>query len=346
MVEKDDVLISEIYKLKKDIMRLNREIERRDVTIYRLERIIDRGTTLADVLLVERELDNTKKLLEVFKKFVPTEFLSVLVEDPFKATLGNQVKLDLFVLFSDIRGFTSISESLSAEDTIKFLNDYLGEAEGPIINNHGFVDKYIGDAIMALFSNADDAIKAAIDLQRVARAYNKNNSFSLPFKIGIGIHTGELMLGIVGAASRMQSTVIGDPVNIASRLDGLSSIFNAPIIASEDVIKGSNIPNAYSLRNLGYIKLKGKITANKVFEVIDGESEDAYKKKADNKNTFEEALELFVNKQFLASEKLFRTILDRCPDDAAALFYLNKCQHYKIVGPPEGWDGSEQLVDK
>src|SRR3990167_4448622 len=169
MAQEDGKSIDELYRLKKDIMRLNREIERRDITINRLELNIDKISKLSDVVLIERELDQTRKFLEVFKKFVPTDFLSVLVDDPLKATLGHQAKLNLFVLFSDIRGFTRISESLSAEEVMKFLNDYFGKAESAIVNNHGFVDKYIGDAIMALFSTADDAIKAAIDLQKVAR---------------------------------------------------------------------------------------------------------------------------------------------------------------------------------
>lgn len=342
----NDKSTDEIYQLKKNIMRLTREIERRDVTISRLELIIDRSANLADVILVETELENTKKLLEVFKKFVPTEFLSVLVEDPFKAKLGDQVKLDLYVLFSDIRQFTSISEVLSTEQTFKVLNDYLAQAESPIVNNHGFIDKYIGDAIMALFTNADDAIKAAIDLQKVAREFNNNNELAIPFKIGIGIDSGELMLGILGAESRMQSTVIGEPANIASRLDGLSSLFNAPIVVSENVLKHCKAPNEYSFRNLGNIKLKGKNIANTMFEILDGEEEDKFKLKKENKTSFEKALSLFVQSKFDEAETLFRDVLNKCPEDAAAQFYLIKCQEYEKTGTPKAWDGAEQLTEK
>ena len=177
-----------------------------------------------------------------FSQFVPNEFLSFLGHrDVTKIKLGDQVQKSMSILFSDIRDFTRLSETMSPKDNFDFLNCYMG-TQGPVINkNNGFIDKYIGDAIMALFpNNPDDAVRAAIEMQLKVSFLNEQrvSNGKIPIKAGIGIHMGSLMLGTIGYEGHMQSTVISDAVNMASRIESLTKTFGVGILISETVLDG------------------------------------------------------------------------------------------------------------
>ena len=194
------------------------------------------------------ETEAAAKLTGVFEKFVPKEFLNRIAPDGLENLLFGHAESDFVtILFSDIRAFTEISENLSPQELMDFLNGYLREMNPPIMGNHGFVDKFIGDAIMAVFdrpdmSDADEArsaVEAALGMQKVLEQLNtKRRKLKLdPVAMGIGIHSGNVIIGTVGFEERMDSTVLGDAVNLASRLEGLTKYYGCSLIISEDTLR-------------------------------------------------------------------------------------------------------------
>ena len=184
-------------------------------------------------------LQSRKIMLDSVSRFVPTQFLNFLGrESIIDIGLGDAVQKDFSVLFTDIRSFTTLSEKMSALENFKFLNSYL-QKMGPLIHaNNGFIDKFIGDAIMALFPKSpDEALTAAIAMRQDLSKYNvtrRERNYEV-IEMGIGIHSGSLMLGTVGSKSRLDTTVIGDTVNLASRLESMTKTFKIPIMISDAV---------------------------------------------------------------------------------------------------------------
>lgn len=217
-----------------------------------------------------RSRDRIVEQADAFRKFVPAEFLSFLQrEDITQVKIGDQVEREITILFSDIRSFTTISERLSPEENIDFLNRYLSSM-GPIVRDHGgFIDKYIGDAIMALFPrHPDDAVRAAVAMS--ARLVTLNAEWAkrgLPYvAIGIGIHTGPTMLGIVGEAERYQGTVISDAVNLASRLESVTKKAKQTILLSGTT--ASRIKDSIPVKRIGKARLKGKSAETEIYAVV------------------------------------------------------------------------------
>jgi len=194
------------------------------------------------LLTVERGIEKfelkeeTTKQSEVFSYFVPKHFLeSLSVKSTLDVKLGDHVQREMVVLFTDIRNFTTISEKLTPEENYQFINDYLKYIEPSVENNKGFIDKYIGDAVMALFYTAEDALNAAYDIQRAIKRFNQDHAGKIyvPIHAGIGMHLGSLMLGVIGVPTRMQTTVISDAVNIAARLEQLTTFYGSSVLVSE-----------------------------------------------------------------------------------------------------------------
>ncbi len=217
-------------------------------------------------------LTTTTRMADSFSRFVPKEFLTYLNRaNIVDVRLGDQVMKEMTVLFSDIRSFTNISEHMTPQENIDFLNSYLMSI-GPIIRkNNGFIDKYIGDAIMALFpESVDDAVSAAIDMQKQVGEFNELRKLSEgePIQIGVGIHTGKLMLGTIGEYSRFETTVIADAVNVASRLEGLNKKLRTDIIISRDVFDKLKEKDRFPVRKIGRIRIKGKDDPVSILEVL------------------------------------------------------------------------------
>lgn len=212
-----------------------------------------------------------QQLSEAYSRFVPKEFLSILSKKSILETqLADQTEGLMTVMFSDIRGFTTLSEKMTPNENFRFINDYLGMI-APLIKEHsGFIDKFIGDAIMAIFpSRAEDAVEASLAMMQALKKFNKmrEEQNQDPIDIGIGIHTGHLMLGIIGHENRMEGTVIGDSVNLASRIEGLTKQFNCSIIASEVTIASLKEPEQFKHVFLDEVTVKGKSQAVKVYRI-------------------------------------------------------------------------------
>jgi len=273
---------------------------------------------------------NISKINESYYRFVPKQFLDFLGKESLvDIHLGDQVQKEMTVLFNDIRSFTELSERMTPKENFDYINHYLGYMEPVIRANHGFVDKYIGDSIMALFSErAEDAINAAIEMRINLVEFNQvMGQFGYePIDFGIGIHTGNLMLGIVGGEARMQSTVISDAVNLASRLEGLTKIYRTSIIISQDTLIKIDNPDLYNYRFLDIVKVKGKKEKVYIFEILDGEPDHIKKLKIETKTIFGQALQIFKDNDYQKALDLFTQIFEINSFDTVAELYIQRCK--------------------
>ncbi|MEG4235269.1 ATP-binding protein [Microcoleus sp. Pol11C3] len=290
------------------------------------------------------------KLNAAYGRFVPHDFLSLL-EKPsiIEVKLGEHQERDMTVLFADIRSFTALSEKMTPPENFAFINTYLGRVSPAIRKNNGFIDKYIGEAVMALFPTApSDGVRAAIDMQKEVNIYNqhreKNGLF--PIAIGIGLHAGNLMLGTIGERERMESTVIADAVNLASRLEGLTKVYGAGILVSGAIIDRLDEPEKYKYRFVDRVTVKGKTNAVSVFEIYETETEQSIVLKQQTAEVFQEALNFYYEQKFVAAQKVFQNILQINPDDRVALLYFKRARKYRMYGAPEGWSGVETSTEK
>ncbi|MCT7954107.1 CHASE2 domain-containing protein [Laspinema palackyanum] len=290
------------------------------------------------------------KINAAYGRFVPHDFLKFLGQESIvDVKLGNHIKKEMTILFSDIRQFTSLSETMSPEETFDFINSYLSRVSPVIPEHNGFIDKYIGDAIMALFpDSADDAVSGAIAMQQRVQLFNEQRQQlgKVPIQIGIGLHTGSLMLGTIGEQDRMESTVISDAVNLASRLEGLTKLYGAEILISEDTLNQLNNRNCYQYRFLDRVQVKGKKASISVFEIYDSESPDRIEFKNKTLANFEMAITAYKEGNFETSQSLFQQIITLNPSDRAALLYLQRCEKYIQQGVPQGWAGIEAMTEK
>jgi len=289
-------------------------------------------------------------LTMAYGRFVPYEFLRFLEKESIvDVKLGDQVQHEMTILFADIRSFSTLSEQMTPQEIFNFLNSYLSRVS-PIIRQHeGFIDKYMGDSIMALFpERAEDALQAAIAIQEEVMRYNNHRQQSdyNPIKIGIGFHTGKLMLGTIGEAERMEGTVVSDAVNLASRLEGLTKLYSASIIASEQALFSLDQPNRYHFRFLDRVQVKGKTEPVSVFEIFNGSPEEIVALKLKTRTDFEKGLLAYHNREFSAAQRYFKLVLRGNPSDKAAQIYLKRADYFIKYGVPINWEGVEALTEK
>lgn len=269
------------------------------------------------------------KINQAYSRFVPREFLQFLNKESIvEVELGDQVQQHMSVLFADIRDFTHLSEQMTPEQNFKFINAFLSRMEPAIAENHGFIDKYIGDAIMALFSRgADDALQASIMmLNRLAQYNQKRIEYGKNIiEIGIGINTGSLMLGTVGGRNRMDSTVISDTVNVASRIERMTRIYSVNLLISHHTFLQLENPNDYAMRVIDRVRAKGKVAYISVYEVFDSDPSDVCEGKLRSRTAFENGLALFYQQSYNDAIQKFQHCVDICPTDTVAQNYLKRC---------------------
>lgn len=288
---------------------------------------------------------------EAFLRFVPREFLDNLDKKSLtEVKLGDHVQRDMTVFFTDIRDFTTLSEQLTPQENFKFLNSYLKNVN-PIVRAHkGFIDKYIGDAIMALFPHDPaDALEAGVELQKAVAKYNQGRRIAgyVPIAIGIGIHRGDLILGTIGEDERMQTTVISDAVNVASRLEGLTKTYRVGLLVSSAVVEGLKPDHGFKLRNLGGVKAKGKTQSVEIYEVYNNDSAALIEHKDKTQEAFQAAMAEFRKGTFLTAGKIFGRIAEMHPDDAPAAFFRDRCSLTVVhERGPGAWDGAERIEVK
>jgi len=279
-------------------------------------------------LSIENLSIHINKINVASSRFVPTEFLSFLgKESVIDINLGDHVIKDMTILFADIRSFTSISESMTPEENFEFINHLLKRIS-PIIRTHnGFIDKFIGDSIMALFpNNPKDAVMAASHLLKELDDYNTERLRAelTPIKIGIGINSGSSMLGTIGEEQRMDGTVISDAVNLASRIESLTKVYGANVMVSNNVLDEVKEVLPIDFRFLGNVQVKGKIHFVDIYDIFSFDPYEIRTLKFQTMEQFERAVYLFQDKSIGESKKMFESILEVFPDDKATQYYLRK----------------------
>ena len=291
-----------------------------------------------DKQIAEKNLE-LERNVKVFHKFVPVQFLRLLqLEDYTRIKLGACVEKTMSIMFADIRGFTTLSEKMTPQENFNFINSYLSQME-PVINEHlGFIDKYIGDEIMALFpGNADDAVQAGIVMLKRLVKYNQGRQRAHydGISIGIGIHTGPLMLGTVGGENRMDGTVISDAVNLASRVEGLTKRYRTQMLITEETYQQLTETSQYKIRIIDHVTVKGKTKSVTVYEVFDADSPPSIEMKLKTLPDFERGVECFHNEQFEEANNLFEKVCQVNENDVAAHIYLNNCRSILCMIMPQ-----------
>lgn len=283
---------------------------------------------------LQRQLEEQRKALEAhnesFSRFVPSEFLEHLDRPSLlDVQLGDNALREMTIFFADIVDFTTFSEGLTPQENFDFLNSYLSRV-GPVIRaRQGFVDKYMGDGVMGLFPRSRrDALDAALDFRRELEEYNAGRARAgyQAIDVGIGLHCGALMLGTIGEAQRMDTTVISDAVNVAARLERLTRTFRVGVIVSDAVIGRLSERDKYSLRPLGSARVRGRGADVAIFELFDADEPSLAEHKSRTAPKFAAGLEAYGDGRFDEAGQIFAEIAAAHSDDGAAAHYRTICE--------------------
>ncbi|MGQ0793604.1 MAG: CHASE2 domain-containing protein [Deltaproteobacteria bacterium] len=283
-------------------------------------------------------------LRKAFTSYISPEVVALIMSDPNKLKLGGELKT-VSILFSDIRGFTTLSEKLSPEMLVSLLNEYLSPMTKIVLDERGTLDKYIGDAVMAIFGAPVDlpdhqkricaaALRMIERLKELNPAWEKMGFPSIA--IGVGINTGEAIVGNMGADIRFQYTAIGDTVNLASRLEGLNKYYDTQIIVSKTTLEGFDHSDLL-LREIDLVQVKGKDKPVAIFELMSGEP--APEDKRELASAFSEAVCLYREREFHEALEKFTEILEKFPHDKPSQLYQERCEGFIIAPPDVDWDG-------
>ena len=293
-------------------------------------------TTVISALRSYRDLislEETKQQVEAYAKaaehFVPEEFLRRMeVESITEVEVGQCVCAEMTVMFSDIRSFTTLSEAMTAQETFKFLNSYIERMEAAITEHHGFVDRYIGDAIMALFDTPDDAIRAGVQMLENLKAYNEGRARDghEPIEIGIGLNTGQLILGTVGGARKMQQTVISDAVNLSARIEELTKTYRTPLLINESTLFGIENHSDYRIRYVDRVPVRGFSEPAVVHEIYDADAPELRQAKDATEAPYCKAWTGFQSGDYQGAATLFKECCQKNPQDTVCKLYLERCE--------------------
>ncbi len=281
----------------------------------------------------------------MFTQYVSSTFVEELVADPEKLKLGGEKK-ELSVFFSDIAGFSTFSETKTPEDLINFLNEYLSEMTKIVFDNNGTLDKYLGDAVMAFWgapvpqpNHPYLACKSALLMQKRLKELQvkwKMEGETI-IEARMGINTGEMVVGNVGGSQRFDYTVIGDNVNLSSRLEGVNKEYGTYILISDSTYE--HVKNDFITREIDSIIVKGKTKPVNIYELIGFAGEELPSEKTNSLKIYSEALQLYREKQFSGAADKFTKVLELVPTDRASIVFVNRCKLLNENPPPEEWDG-------
>lgn len=283
-----------------------------------------------------------KKIRGAFQYYLTASVINEMLKDPSKLKLGGDKK-DLTVLFSDIRGFTTISEKMTPEDLVHLLNEYLTAMTDIVFKYDGLLDKYMGDAIMAVYGAPLDqpdhrlrACRTALDmidaLEKLQQKWTEEGRPVL--HIGVGINSGDMVVGNMGSQMRFDYTVMGDSVNLGSRLESINKEYGTSIIISEYTYEG--VKDILACRELDSVRVKGKNLPVKIYEPL-CERKNAAPLEAFLR-CYHEALEQYKQARWDEAAALFEKVLEIRPDDPPSLLYIQRCRDLKECPPPESWD--------
>jgi len=293
-----------------------------------------------DLLASNRELRETHAAVQ---RFVPLEFIDRLEKRSIREVQrGDHVEAEMNVMFCDIRDFTALVEGMGAREAFDFVNGYLRRME-PVVHRHGgFINQYLGDCIMALFPACGDAaVQAGVEMCGALDALNRERRArgrgDRDIDIGIGVNAGSLMLGTIGGAERLAGGVIGDAVNVASRVESLTKVYGTRFVLSEDTVSSLADPARFSLRELDRVIVRGRRDPVSVHEVLDVLDDTTREARRATLECFAEARALFRAGDLSRARKGFQKCLERDPADRAAAFYVERCAGHAATGEPASW---------
>ncbi len=281
-----------------------------------------------------------------FGMYLSPELVDEISEDPSALELGGE-KRALSLLFSDLSGFTTISENMDAQDLITLLNEYLDAMTQVVLDEGGYLDKYIGDAIMAFWNapkefddHPDRAMRAAVLMQRqmaeLNRRWLEGDEGREPLKVRIGVHTGEVVVGNVGGRDRFNYSAIGDAVNLAARLEPANKTYDTLNMISEETLRASRA--SYRVRELDRMIVKGKdepVTVYELLELADAPLDDA---KEEALRCYDAGMRAYRARDWTGALEHFQAGLERCPTDGPCAVYIERCRTYVTEPPPDDWD--------
>lgn len=298
---------------------------------------------------IQKYSAHLEALVNAYGRFVPHDLIRMMdKESILDVHLGDQTQKEMAVLFSDIRNFTSISEAMTPKQNFDFINSYLSRV-GPRIRAHeGIIDKYIGDAVMALFpKSSEHAIKCAIDMQLMVQQYNNTRNLAYPaIKIGVGIHSGKVMLGTIGEDERMDGTIISDAVNLASRVEGLTKKYDALILVSDSLLAQLPDPDKFKHRLVDKVYVVGKSTPTRLYEIYETDEPQVIALKDKTLASYNKAVDLFYARDFVLAQASFAEVLSVNPADVPARQFSDKCAKFIAEGYPADWDGTTRAESK
>ena len=306
-----------------------------------------------EYVLERLEKLRTRRTLE---RYVSKNLVKEVLDNPdsYYSSLRG-VRVPVTILFSDLVGFTTLSEKADPEALVAQLNEYLTRMTSVVFSNGGTLDKFIGDAIMAVWGNvrslgtaqdAKNCVRAALGMRRELRQLNQKwrEQGRMGLGMGIGINQGEVIVGNIGSHERMDPTVIGDAVNLASRLEGLTRIYGVDILVGASAAELAR--DEVHLRSVARVQVKGKIKPVDVFTFVGVRNEEVDPEFLKWLDTYEEGLEKFRTRDFTEAKILFSRFLEFYPDDLLAKIYLDRALKYEQAPPDEAWDAVEVFKSK
>ena len=329
------------YHADADLMREDGSMISVNLTVAPL---LDIDANPIGFLLVFEDLTREKRIRITMSRYLAKEVVDKLLESDENAFLASSQQAT--VLFSDIRHFASITESLGADETVHMLNAYFTEMVDVVLRHGGILDKYIGDAIMAVFGaplvaprDADNAVVASIEMVRALDRFNRQRTSRgvKPIEVGIGISTGEVVAGSIGTKKRMDYTVIGESVNQAARLESANKHYGTSVLVSDTTI--SQRKSALSSREIDLMRVTGTNKLISVFEPLDCYPEAVRANLNRVRGAYQKGIRLYRQRQWSEAPFYFEQVLARCPNDAPSQLYINRCRYYLDEPPGEDWDG-------
>ena len=319
------------------------------IELYNLQRSLSR-----EVEIKTDEVQEAYELMErsnqVYSSFVPREFLTLLQrENILDVQLGDQIQTEMYILFSDIIAFTSLSEQLGPENSFRFINAYLSWISPIIRMNRGFIDIYLGDSIMALFpTEADEVVEAAIGMHKAMTQFNEKYIApgSPSVQIGIGVHVGELMLGVVGESQRMETTVFSDAVNVTTQLEGLTRHYDVGLVVSEHVMARLSERDRYKFRVLDKVQVNGHSEPLVIYEIFEGNPDALIERKLGTQANYEESLRLYYDRKSTQANLLIAQALAKDPDDRVLQLHQERIAEAVSRVVADDWLGVNMLTNE